>query len=324
MKTWPEYGALTRQKLDDMADSPDAATRGKRDPRDFALWKGTKPEEPATASWASPWGPGRPGWHIECSAMSKRYLGPAFDIHGGGLDLRFPHHENELAQSTAAGRCDSRATGCTTDSSWSRARRCRSRSATRSTRPSSSSAARPLVVRYYLAAAHYRSTIDYHQGALVEAEAALERITTFLDRSGRALRGTRSAGVGSYGIPDAFGVAMDDDLGIPQALAVLHDTVRAGNTALDAGDLDAVARLREQVIAMTEVLGINPESAQWVDHATGSSDSALNALVERLLEDRAAARAAKDFGAADRIRDELASAGIAIDDTPTGAHWSTT
>jgi len=323
VKTWPEYGALTRQKLDDMADSADAATRGKRDPRDFALWKGTKPEEPATASWASPWGPGRPGWHIECSAMSKRYLGPAFDIHGGGLDLRFPHHENELAQSTASG--DDFATYWVHNGLVVVEGQKMSKSLGNSIYASEFlSAARPLVVRYYLAAAHYRSTIDYHQGALVEAEAALERITTFLDRSGRTLRGTRSAGVGSYGIPDAFGVAMDDDLGVPQALAVLHDTVRAGNIALDGGDLDAVARLREQVIAMTEVLGVNPESAQWADHATGSSDAALNALVERLLEDRAAARAAKDFGAADRIRDELAAAGIAIDDTPTGAHWSTT
>jgi cysteinyl-tRNA synthetase len=323
VKTWPAYGALTRQKLDDMAESPDAETRGKRDPRDFALWKGTKPEEPATASWASPWGPGRPGWHIECSAMSKRYLGPAFDIHGGGLDLRFPHHENELAQSTAAG--DGFATYWVHNGLVVVEGQKMSKSLGNSIYASEFlSAARPLVVRYYLAAAHYRSTIDYHQGALVEAEAALERITTFLDRSGRALRGTRSAGVGSYGIPDAFGVAMDDDLGTPQALAVLHDTVRAGNTALDDGDLDAVARVREQVVAMTEVLGINPESPHWVDHATGSSDTALNTLVERLLEDRAAARAAKDFGAADRIRDELAAAGIAIDDTPTGAHWSTT
>jgi hypothetical protein len=255
--------------------------------------------------------------------MSKRYLGPAFDIHGGGLDLRFPHHENELAQSTAAG--DGFASYWVHNGLVVVEGQKMSKSLGNSIYASEFlSAARPLVVRYYLAAAHYRSTIDYHQGALVEAEAALERITTFLDRSGRALRGTRSAGVGSYGIPDAFGVAMDDDLGIPQALAVLHDTVRAGNTALDDGDLDAVARVREQVVAMTEVLGINPESAHWVDHATGSSDNALNALVERLLEDRAAARAAKDFGAADRIRDELAAAGIAIDDTPTGAHWSTT
>ena len=323
VKTWPDYGVLTRQKLDDMADSADADTRGKRDPRDFALWKGTKPDEPDSASWASPWGPGRPGWHIECSAMSKRYLGAAFDIHGGGLDLRFPHHENEIAQSTAVG--DEFANYWVHNGLVVVDGQKMSKSLGNSIYASDLlSAARPLVVRYYLASAHYRSTIDYHQGALVEAEAALERIASFLDRAVRAVRGTRFSGSGTYAIPDAFGVAMDDDLGIPQALAVLHDTVRAGNIALDDGDLDTVARVREQVIAMTEVLGVNPESSQWADRGTGAADSALDALVERLLDDRAAARAAKDFGAADRIRDELASAGIAIDDTPTGAHWSTT
>jgi cysteinyl-tRNA synthetase len=323
VKSWSAYGVLTRQKLDDMADSPDAATRGKRDSRDFALWKGTKPGEPDSASWASPWGAGRPGWHIECSAMSKRYLGAAFDIHGGGLDLRFPHHENELAQSTAAG--DDFATYWVHNGLVVVDGQKMSKSLGNSIYAADFlSLARPLVVRYYLASAHYRSTIDYHDGALVEAEAALERIASFLDRAGRAVRDTAYARAGSPVIPDAFGAAMDDDLGIPQALGVLHDAVRAGNVALDAGDLGTVAQLREQVIAMTEILGVNPESTQWAEHASGSSDSALGALVERLLDDRAAARSAKDFGAADRIRDELASAGIAIDDTPTGAHWSFT
>ena len=319
--SWPEYGALTRQKLDDMAESPDAATRGKRDPRDFALWKGSKPDEPASASWNSPWGPGRPGWHIECSAMSRRYLGATFDIHGGGLDLRFPHHENELAQSSAVG--DGFANYWVHNGLVVVDGQKMSKSLGNSIYASEFlGLARPLVVRYYLASAHYRSTIDYHEGALGEAEAALDRIEGFLDRAGRAVAGTRFASRGVPRIPEAFAAALDDDLGVPQALAVLHDAVRAGNTALDAGDLETVAGVREEVTAMTEVLGVNPLSSEWTHPHSGSGDAALASLVERLLDDRTSARAAKDFGTADRIRDELAAAGITIDDTPTGAHWS--
>ncbi len=321
VKTWPDYGALTHQRLDDMADSPDAATRGKRDARDFALWKGSKPDEPTSASWASPWGPGRPGWHIECSAMSKRYLGAAFDIHGGGLDLRFPHHENELAQSTAAG--DPFAGYWVHNGLVTVEGQKMSKSLGNSIFAADFLAlAAPIVVRYYLASAHYRSTIDYHDGSLVEAEAALDRIRTFLTRSGEALVGRAGA---PEQVPDAFAVAMDDDLGVPQALGALHEAVRAGNTALDAGDLDAVAARRGEVVAMTSVLGVNPLAPEWA--AGGGDDvatAALGVLVQRLLDDRARARADKDFAAADRIRDELTAAGVAIDDTPSGARWSLT
>jgi len=321
VRTWAEYGALTRQKLDDMAESPDAATRGKRDPRDFALWKGSKPDEPASASWNSPWGAGRPGWHIECSAMSKRYLGAEFDIHGGGLDLRFPHHENELAQSTAAG--DGFAQYWVHNGLVVVEGQKMSKSLGNSIFAAEFLAlARPIVVRYYLASAHYRSTIDYHDGALDEAEAALDRISGFLERSGRALESARVAGPGDGRVPDAFGAALDDDLGVPQALGVLHEAVRAGNTALDAGDLGEVAVLREQVLAMTRVLGVDPTAEEWSEAGTDAAGIALAALVEKLLADRTAARAAKDFASADRIREELATAGIAIDDTPAGARWS--
>ncbi len=326
VKTWPSYGELTNQKLDDMADSPDADTRGKRDPRDFALWKGAKPEEPESASWASPWGAGRPGWHIECSAMSKRYLGPAFDIHGGGLDLRFPHHENELAQSTANG--DAFASYWVHNGLVNVEGQKMSKSLGNSVFASELLAlARPVVVRYYLASAHYRSTMDYSNGALIEAEAAFARIEGFLDRADRALEGTRFADVGAPIISEAFGLAMDDDLGVPQALAVLHDSVRAGNSALDAApsdpaQLETAARLREEVLAMTEVLGVNPHSPQWATHQDGAATAALETLVQRLIDDRARARDAKDFAAADRIRDELTAAGIVLEDASGSTHWS--
>ncbi|MBX3195438.1 MAG: cysteine--tRNA ligase [Microbacteriaceae bacterium] len=320
VKTWPAYGELTRQKLDDMADSPDAPTRGKRDARDFALWKGAKPEEPASASWPSPWGAGRPGWHIECSAMARAELGPAFDIHGGGLDLRFPHHENELAQSTAAG--EGFATHWVHNGLVTIEGQKMSKSLGNSVYAAELlSESRPIVVRYYLAGAHYRSSIDYHEGALVEAEAAFSRIEGFLGRADARLAGIEHGAVPGI-VPDAFGEAMDDDLGVPQALAVLHETVRAGNVALEAGELAEAARLRESVLAMTGVLGIDPRDPAWGDRGDGVAGAALGSLVERMLEDRTRARAAKDFAASDRIRDELAAAGIAIEDTPDGPVWS--
>ena len=319
--SWPAYGELTRQKPDDMVAASDADPRGKRDPRDFALWKGHKAGEPESAAWPSPWGPGRPGWHIECSAMSRRYLGPAFDIHGGGLDLRFPHHENELAQSTAAG--DAFASYWVHNGLVNINGQKMSKSLGNSIFASEFLAmARPLVVRYYLGSAHYRSTIDYHDGALVEAEAALDRVDAFLTRADRRLDGTRFAGSGVELVPEEFGAAMDDDLAVPQALAVLHETVRAGNASLDNADLAAAATARGQVLAMAEVLGMNPLNPQWSAAGAEPAERALASLVESLIADRNAARAAKDFTAADRIRDELAAAGISIEDGPTGSHWS--
>ncbi|MFF1573126.1 cysteine--tRNA ligase [Leifsonia sp. NPDC058292] len=321
VKSWPSYGELTRQSIDNMEAAADADPRAKRDARDFALWKGHKESEPESAAFTSPWGAGRPGWHIECSAMSRRYLGPAFDIHGGGLDLRFPHHENELAQSTAAG--DAFANYWVHNGLVNINGQKMSKSLGNSVYAADLlSAARPIVVRYYLGSAHYRSTIDFNDGSLAEAEAALDRITGFFERVDRRLTGTRFVGGGAPVIPDAFAEAMDDDLAIPQALAVLHDTVRSGNAALDAEDLEAAATARGHVLAMTEVLGINPSTPEWNTGGTSAADAALAKLVERLIADRQAARAAKDFAAADRIRDELTSAGITIEDSQTGSHWS--
>lgn len=319
--SWPTYGSLTRQKPDDLVATADSDARAKRDPRDFALWKGHKDDEPADAAWPSPWGAGRPGWHIECSAMSRRYLGAAFDIHGGGLDLRFPHHENELAQSTAAG--DPFATYWVHNGLVNVNNQKMSKSLGNSIFAAEFlQQAPPIVIRYFLGAAHYRSTIDYHDGSLAEAEAALDRVEVFLTRADRRLDGTRFAGSGVEIVPEEFAAAMDDDLAVPQALGVLHETVRAGNAALDNGDLRAVADARGAVLAMSEVLGINPLSLQWRDARATPSELALSSLVETLIADRNAARAAKDFAAADRIRDELAAAGITVEDGATGSHWS--
>jgi cysteinyl-tRNA synthetase len=319
--SWPAYGKLTRQSRDNMEAAADADPRGKRDPRDFALWKGHKPDEPVSASWPAPWGDGRPGWHIECSAMATRYLGTEFDIHGGGLDLRFPHHENELAQSTAAG--DAYARYWVHNGLVNVGGQKMSKSLGNSVYAGELlELASPLAVRYLLGAAHYRSTLDYSPTSLAEAEAAVDRLRSFLARVERRLAGTRYVGVGSPLIPDAFAAAMDDDLGVPQALAVLHDTVRAGNQALDSEDLLEAATLHGQVVAMVEVLGIDPRDPHWAPADAGPAASALDTLVTRLIEDRQAARAAKDFAAADRIRAELSAAGITIEDSQTGTHWS--
>ncbi|AWB96078.1 cysteine--tRNA ligase [Agromyces badenianii] len=319
--SWPGYGELTRQARENMEAAADADPRGKRDPRDFALWKGRKETEPDSASWSSPWGDGRPGWHIECSAMATRYLGTEFDLHGGGLDLRFPHHENELAQSTAAG--DGYARYWVHNGLVNVGGQKMSKSLGNSVYAAELfDLASPLAVRYLLGAAHYRSTLDYAPGSLTEAEAAVDRIRGFLARVERRLAGTRYAGVGGPIIPEPFAAAMDDDLGVPQALAVLHDTVRAGNQALDADELHDAAVAHGQVVAMVEVLGIDPRDPRWASADVGPAASALDALVTRLIEDRQAARESKDYAAADRIRAELSAAGITIEDSQTGTHWS--
>ena len=318
--SWPAYGELTNQTV--MVKSPSDASEEnghhKRDVRDFALWKATKPGEPSSASWETSWGRGRPGWHIECSAMATKYLGTEFDIHGGGLDLRFPHHENELAQSAAAGHAFARV--------WlhnglvSVGDKKMSKSLGNSFCAADLlGAARPIVVRYFLGSAHYRSQLEYHPSALAEATAAFERIEGFLTRAHRV-----DSGLSSGEVTDDFRDAMNDDMGIPTALAVVHETVRAGNAAFDAQDDSTGLAAAASVSAMLDVLGINPRASEWSTENSSSSATraALTALVERMLDARQEARAAKDFAVSDRIRDDFASAGIIIEDTPSGAHWS--
>ena len=313
--SWPAYGELTNQKPAEMEAAADADPRGKKAPQDFALWKGHKEGDPESASWSSPWGPGRPGWHIECSAMSTKYLGSSFDIHGGGLDLRFPHHENELAQSSAAG--DGFATYWLHNGLVSVGGQKMSKSLGNSVFAKDLlEQAKPVVLRYLLGSAQYRSTLELHDGAIEEAKASFDRIEGFLSRT------QREAGqIGSADVSASFRDAMNDDLNIPAALAVVFELVRSGNTALDAGDSATASSHAAQVVAMLDVLGVNPLDEQWAGNSS-QGDAALELLMTELLEARAEARANKDFATADLLRERLAAAGITIEDTPSGAHWS--
>lgn len=315
VRSWEQYGALTRQSVDDMQDSADADPRGKRDPRDFALWKGYKEGEPLTAAWDSPWGRGRPGWHLECSAMAGKYLGKRFDIHGGGLDLRFPHHENELAQSTAAG--DDFANFWMHNGMVTYEGEKMSKSIGNTISPVQMlQQARPLVVRYYLGSAHYRSVLDYRPTSLEEARVAIERVEAFL----AATLELMDPNPQDRRVPQDFADALDDDMNIPRALAVLHEQTRAGNAALAAGT-DA-SEFANAVWAMTNVLGLISLMNLDGSGASGAEHQALDALIHTILEQRASARAEKDWATADRMRDVLAATGITVKDGAQGSTWS--
>ncbi|GIZ96637.1 cysteine--tRNA ligase [Tsukamurella sp. TY48] len=309
-----EYGALSRQKVDDVHQGESVAT-DKRDPLDFTLWKAAKPGEP---SWPSPWGDGRPGWHLECSAMATSYLGAQFDIHCGGIDLIFPHHENEIAQAHGAG--DPFA-NYWLHNGW----------VTMSGEKMSKSLGnvvsipvllerfRPVELRYYLGSAHYRSMQEYSEGALGEAVTAYGRIESFVQRT---VERAGEVPVGEW--TDGFATALDDDLGVPSALAEVHQTVRAGNAALEAGDLDEARRLAGSVRAMTAILGVDPLDPHWVAESEGDGAAldALGVLVQAELERRASARAEKNWAEADAARDRLHAAGIDVTDGADGSSWT--
>lgn len=302
-----DYGSLSGNKVEEMeqGEGEDSAKRGAQD---FALWKAAKPGEP---SWPTPWGDGRPGWHLECSAMSTYYLGSNFDIHCGGLDLQFPHHENEIAQSHAAG---DKFANYWMHNHWvtmSGEKMSKSLGNVLSI-PNMLELVRPVELRYYLGSAHYRSVLEYSEAALTEAAAGYRRIEDFLAHFDDLELGEWTQG---------FEDAMNDDIAVPKALAEIHTTVRAGNKALAAGDEAGARTLAGQVRAMAHVLGFDP--LEWEDGAQASgADAALDALVQAELERRTQARADKDFATADAVRDRLAAAGITITDTPDGPTWS--
>ena len=302
-----DYGSLSGNKVEEMeqGEGEDSAKRGAQD---FALWTAAKPGEP---SWPTPWGDGRPGWHLECSAMSTYYLGSNFDIHCGGLDLQFPHHENEIAQSHAAG---DKFANYWMHNHWvtmSGEKMSKSLGNVLSI-PNMLELVRPVELRYYLGSAHYRSVLEYSEAALTEAAAGYRRIEDFLGHFDGLELGEWTQG---------FEDAMNDDIGVPKALAEIHTTIRAGNKALAAGDEAEARTLAGQVRTMAHVLGFDP--LEWEDGAQASgADVALDALVQAELERRTQARVDKDFATADAVRDRLAAAGITITDTPDGPTWS--
>ncbi len=319
----PSYGSLTKQgrvaasgeASAEVSDDGEAPATDKRDPRDFALFKSPKPGEPETAAWPTPWGKARPGWHLECSAMAHRYLGEEFDIHGGGLDLRFPHHENEQAQSHAAGYAFTR---FWLHSAWvTQGGEKMSKSLGNSLAAATVLAELPApVIRLALVGAHYRSMVEYTPTTTAEAAANWTRFSGFVERA--------SARVGNQPLPTElpaeFVAAMDDDLGTPAALAVVHDQVRRGNTALDAGDDAAVVAHLGQVRAMLGVLGLDPLDPLW-QREDGAAERALAGTIELLLAERVRARTEKAWARADEIRDSLAALGVVIEDRPDGAAW---
>ena len=365
--SWPHYGELTHQKqtsevdeaaavADRMGPSVDAtgadkynpvdpadASPDKHDPRDFALWKAPKDTDPEDARWSTPFGVGRPGWHIECSAMSHRYLGDGFDIHGGGLDLRFPHHENEMAQTRAAGYPSA---ARWMHSAWVTAKgeKMSKSLGTGLSVPSVLAEHSAWVVRYDLGSVQDRSMLEWSDQALVEAQAAYDRVSNFIERAGVALGGQPSreevTAVSADDLPADFVAAMNDDVNVSGATAAIFTAIRSGNTLLsqlaDRADSEtAKAEVREALLAvraMLDTLGLDPLAEPWVSAgaaggaADGTAESpehaALEALIAEQLNARAEARKAKDFAKADQIRDALTEAGIAIEDGPQGSTWS--
>ncbi|GLX95816.1 cysteine--tRNA ligase [Herbidospora sp. NBRC 101105] len=308
------YGKLSNQKLENMRAAGDTDTDSlKRDPRDFALWKGAKEGEP---TWPTPWGRGRPGWHLECSAMATKYLGGTFDIHGGGVDLIFPHHENEIAQSQAAG--DGFARFWLHNGMLQLGGTKMSKSLGNSLLiPEMLTKVRAVELRYYLVSAHYGSAIDYSEEALQESAAGYRRLEGFVSRAAEVIHDVDATAP----LPQAFVDALNDDLNVSQALAVVHEVVREGNVALSQGNKEAVARLLAETQTMLGVLGLDPRSPQWRSSGESGLHEVVDALVAVALEQRQAARARKDYAAADAIRESLAAAGVVVEDTPQGPRW---
>ena len=314
VRSYPQYGSLSGHKLDDVHQG-ESAGECKRDPRDFTLWKAEKPGEP---SWPTPWGRGRPGWHLECSAMAELYLGGAFDIHCGGLDLVFPHHENEIAQAKCAGDDFAQYWLHNGWVTMGGEKMSKSLGNVLSV-PNVLKKVRPQELRYYLGSAHYRSMLEYSDTALDEGAAAYRRIESFVTRTQE-----RAGDVAVGRWTDAFARALDDDLAVPAALAEVHGKVREGNIALDGGDLEGARAIASQVRAMLGILGVDPLDEHWTQETADASAAtdALDVLVRAELERRQTARAEKNWAVADEVRDRLIRAGIEVTDTPNGPEWS--
>lgn len=337
VRSLPDYGSLTNQSLDqlrsteDESQIDDAVEADKRDPRDFALWKAAKPSEPADASWDTPWGRGRPGWHLECSAMSRRYLGDTFDIHGGGIDLRFPHHENEQAQSHGAGWPFVR---IWVHNAW----------VTIKGEKMSKSLGNSLVVsellkqyspqalRLVIGTTHHRSTVEFSPDTLEDAQALWDRFSGALVRAVKLAPELAEVDLAQVAVTSEFRTAMDDDLNLAGAMTQIHAALKRLNVALTEaeagkGEATQVAEAANQLRVMLDILGLDPLSPVWAragvseENADNAALAALGNLVENLLEQRASARKEKDWGRADAIRDALASAGVVVEDSPTGARW---
>jgi cysteinyl-tRNA synthetase len=312
VKSFKDYGKLSGQKVEEMLAAQDL-DKGKKDPHDFALWKKSKAGEPF---WNSPWGQGRPGWHIECSAMAKTYLGEKFDIHGGGLDLQFPHHENEIAQSKASGNDFA---NFWVHNYW----------VTQSGEKMSKSLGnslkvkevitrfRPIDVRFYLLSAHYRSNLEFSDQALSEAATAFSRIEQFVIRASEK---TKNNELNSK-FPQEFIQAIEDDLATPLTISIIHEYVTKGNTALTNNESKLVDILNE-VRSMLHLLGLDPISTNWNSQSSNQEKEALDKLISELLNKRNQARANKDFALADSMRDALKNAGILIEDGADGSRWT--
>ena len=307
------YLTLSRQKVDDLQPAADADETYKKDPRDFALWKAAKPGDP---SWPTPWGAGRPGWHLECSAMAHAYLGEAFDIHGGGLDLIFPHHENEIAQSEAAGYAFSKRW---MHNAWVTA------SGEKMSKSLGNSlqvaellkTVRGIELRWYLGSAHYRSMLEFSHEALAESATAFRRIEGFLTRATEILGAAPTPDI-SQGFTDA----MNDDLAVPTALAGISEALRLGNSAITSGDKAQISASANEIRGALEVLGCDPFDPAFATNGGADLTNALDGVIQLALAQRTAARERKDFAASDQIRDGLAALGIIIEDTAQGPRWS--
>ena len=307
------YLRLSRQNMDDLQSSADSEEKFKKDPRDFAMWKGAKVGEP---SWPTPWGLGRPGWHLECSAMAHAYLGEAFDIHGGGLDLIFPHHENEIAQSQAAG--------------WAFASRWMHNALVTAAGEKMSKSlgnsmqvravlekVRRIELRWYLSSAHYRSILEYSLESLEESAKAFRRIENFLARASTTL-----GKIPAPTLSDQFTMAMNDDLAVPQGLAHIAEALRVGNIALASGDLGAIDMKAGEIRGALDILGCDPYDPVFLESGEAEPEKVLAGVIELALSERILARQRKDFAASDRIRDVLGTLGVIVEDTPQGPRWS--